>query len=151
LSSEDATDIGIDDSNISFVGKRQYRSSGIRTEPGQRKQRIEVAGHHSPMLLNNSNRSPMKIHCTTVVTEACPLGNDVANGSLRANRRRRESLEELVPTRNNSRHLCLLEHQFRNKYRPRVACLPPGQLVATASGPRKYRLDVRRSEHESVF
>ena len=151
MASKDATDIGIDDSNISFVGKGKHRTSGIRTEPRQREERIEIVGNYSPMLGNNSDRSAMKIHCTTVITKTCPLSNDVANGSLRANRGRRESLEELMPTRRNSRHLCLLEHQFRNKYRPRVACLPPRQLVATASRPRKHRLDVRRSEHESVF
>jgi hypothetical protein len=151
LSSKDSAHIGINNSDISFVGKGQYRSSRVRTKPWKREECIEIAGNYPSMLGNNSNCGTMKIHCTTVVTKTCPFSYDVANGSLSANRNRRESLEELMPTRNNPRHLCLLEHQFRNKHRPRIARLPPRQLIATTSGPCKYRLDVRRSEHESVF
>jgi hypothetical protein len=151
LASKDSADIGIDNSNVSFVSKSKYRSSGVRAKPWQCKQGIEIVRDHSPMLGNNGNRSAMKIHSTPVISKTCPFSNDVANGSLRANCSRRESIKELIPTRNNSRHLCLLEHQFRDKYRPRVAGLSPRQVVATTSRPRKHRLDVRRSEHESVF
>jgi hypothetical protein len=151
LASKDAPDVGIDNGDIAFVSKGQHRSSGVRTKTRQRKERIEIVGNYSPMLGNNSYRSAMKIHRTTVITEACPFSDDVANWRLRANCHRRESLKKLMPTRNNSRHLCLLQHQFRDKYCPRITSLSPRQIVTTTSRPSEYRLDVRRSQHESVF
>jgi len=151
LTSKDSTDIRINNCDISFKRKREHRPSGVRTEPRQREERVEVVGNHSPMFGDNSNCSTMKIHRTTVVTKARPFSHDIANRRLSASCSRWESFKKLMPTRNDSRHLRLLEHQFRNEYRPWVAGLSPRQLVTSTSGPSKYRLDVRRSEHESVF
>jgi len=83
LASQDAPDVGIDNGDIAFVSKGQHRSSGVRTKTRQRKERIEIVGHYSPMLGNNSNSSAMKIHSTPVVPKTCPFSYDVTNGSLR--------------------------------------------------------------------
>jgi hypothetical protein len=151
LASKYSADIGIDDGDVAFVSKGQYRSSGVRPQPRQRKKCIQIIGNYSPVVLNNSNRSAMEIHSPSVVPKTCPFSYDVANGSLRASRNRRESLKKLMPARDNPRHLCLLQHQFRNNYCPRIAGLSPWQIVTTTSRPSEYRLDVRRSQHESVF
>ena len=82
------------------------------------------------MVCDNQARSPMQISSARVITEAAPLRQHIIEGCRSKASDIGEALQKAQVVGNNRTHLRLLQHDFRQPYRIRVARVLPRQMVA---------------------
>ena len=109
---EDAPDVGVDHRDVALEREGQHRSSGVRTDAGQRQQCVEVVGEPAAVRLLDLLRCGVQRARTSRVAEALPLDEHVAQRRGGTCCGRRPPFEERLPPRHDPVDLGLLEHHL---------------------------------------
>ena len=133
--SKNAGDVGLNNGFGKIKGKTGNRSGGVAPDSGKLRDIGQVPGQRAGKVFSHIFGRRLEVTCTSVITEALPGMEDVSFAAASERFESRKPFEPALVIWKHARDLSLLEHDFRNHDRIRVAGLPPRKIATRLSVP----------------
>ena len=132
---QDADHVAIEDGQARVVCDGEHGTHGIAAEAGQAAQRGRVTGHDAAVGLDDGARGAMQVLGPPVEAESTPGREDFVVVRRSEGGDRGEAGEETLVVALDRVDLRLLEHDFADPDRVRIARAPPGQTARRLGEP----------------